>query len=96
MEKLTKELSDDHLNQIQNSKEVTGVYVFGNDTKIPLRIPFFNDMILKDVYVERGHLVAVSDNGKVYEWKKGWSDARLINLPYNVDKVTPTNDYFYF
>lgn len=96
LEKLTKELSDDHLNQIQNSKEVTGVYVFGNDTKIPLRIPFFNDMILKDVYVERGHLVAVSDNGKVYEWKKGWSDARLINLPYNVDKVTPTNDYFYF
>ena len=53
-------------------------------------------MILKDVYVERGHLVAVSDNGKVYEWKKGWSDARLINLPYNVDKVTPTNDYFTF
>lgn len=40
LEKLTKELSDDHLNQIQNSKEVTGVYVFGNDTKIPLRIPF--------------------------------------------------------
>ena len=96
LEKLEKELSDDNLNKLQNSKEVTGVYIFGNNSKIPLRIPFFNNMILKDIFVEKGHLVAVTDNGKAYEWKRGWSDARLINLPYNIDKVSPTNDYFYF
>ncbi|RCK56706.1 Protein FMP25, mitochondrial [Candida viswanathii] len=96
LEKLTKELSDEHLNQIQDSKEVTGVYVFGDDTKIPLRVPFFNNMIFKDVFVEKGHLVAITDKGKVYEWKKGWRDARLINLPASVDKVAPTDNYFYF
>ena len=41
LEKLSKELNDENLNQVQDSKTISGVYVFGDDFgKIPLRIPF--------------------------------------------------------
>lgn len=97
LEKLSKELNDENLNQVQDSKTISGVYVFGDDFgKIPLRIPFFNNMYLKDAYIEKGHLIAITDKGKVYEWDKDWSDVRPINLPFNIERVTPTKDYFYF
>ena len=38
-------------------------------------------MYLKDAYVEKGHLIAITDKGKVYEWDKDWSDVKPINLP---------------
>ena len=41
-------------------------------------------------------MIAITDKGKVYEWDKDWSDVRPINLPFNIEKVTPTKDYFYF
>ncbi|KAL6453855.1 FMP25 Protein FMP25 [Candida maltosa Xu316] len=96
LEKLTKELTDENLSQVQDSKERSGVYFIGDNSKIPLRIPFFNDMYLKDAYAGKGHLIAVTDKGKVYEWKKGWENARLVNLPFTIDRITPTNDFFYF
>ncbi|CAX44494.1 mitochondrial protein, putative [Candida dubliniensis CD36] len=105
LEKLAKELNDENLNQIQDSKTVSGVYIFGNNDgnddgndgcKIPLRIPFFNNMYLKDAYIEKGHLIVINDQGKVYEWNKDWSNVKLINLPFKIEKITPTKDYFYF
>ncbi|KAI5949698.1 hypothetical protein CANMA_005506 [Candida margitis] len=73
LEKLEKELSNEHIAQLQDSKEVPGVYQFGDNTKIPLRIPAFNGMFLKDVFMERGHIIAITEKGRVVEWKKGQS-----------------------
>ncbi|EDK43438.1 hypothetical protein LELG_01616 [Lodderomyces elongisporus NRRL YB-4239] len=69
-EKLEKELSDKNLATMQNSRQVPGVYYFGDNVKIPIRIPAFDGMYLKDVLVGKGQIVAVTDDGNVYEWKK--------------------------
>ena len=38
-------------------------------------------MYLKDAYVEKGHLIAITDKGKVYEWDKDWSDVNQLIYP---------------
>ena len=49
-----KKLNDENLNQVQDSKTISGVYVFGDDFgKIPLRIPFFNNMYLKMLMLKK-------------------------------------------
>ncbi|CAI5758968.1 unnamed protein product [Candida verbasci] len=98
LEQLSAELNDDNLANLQNSKEVSGLYYFGGDeSKLPLRIPFFNNMVFKDVYVEKDMIIAITDKGKIYNWKKSSKeDPKLVEIPYNVDKIVPTEHYFYF
>ncbi|KAI3403835.2 hypothetical protein KGF56_003265 [Candida oxycetoniae] len=96
--KLEKELSDENLTNLKNSMEVPGVYMFGDNTKIPLRVSGFDNIFLRDALVERGCIVAVTDKGKVLKWKKGDDANKVfeIELPEKVKKVVGTRDFYFF
>ncbi|KAI5967070.1 hypothetical protein KGF57_000499 [Candida theae] len=96
LEKLEKELGDGNIAHMKDSKAVPGVYQFGDNAKIPLRIPAFDGMLLKDAFVEKGRIIAVTDKGKVYEWRKGQSNLKEVKFPFSVNKITATADYVYY
>ncbi|CCG22477.1 hypothetical protein CORT_0B07710 [Candida orthopsilosis Co 90-125] len=96
MEKLEKELSDENIAQLKHSKETPGVYSFGDNTKIPIRIPAFDGIYLKDAFIESGHIIAITDKGKVVEWEKGQQKLKEIKLPFVVNKITASADFFYY
>lgn len=96
LEMLGKELSDENITQMKDSKETAGVYQFGDNSKIPLRIPAFDGIFLKDAFVERGHIIAVTEKGKVVEWKRGQLDLTEVKFPFEVCKITATADFFYY
>ncbi|KAI5960287.1 uncharacterized protein KGF55_004579 [Candida pseudojiufengensis] len=93
LEKLQTELSDENLKNIKSSDE-PGVYYFGGDTKIPLRIPEFDGTYIKDAFVEKDIIVAITNKGKVLQWYKG--SLKQLNLPSNLTSITPTRDNYYF
>ncbi|EGW34867.1 uncharacterized protein SPAPADRAFT_131380 [Spathaspora passalidarum NRRL Y-27907] len=96
-EKLESELNDETIANLQNSTEVPGLYVFGkhNGQKLPIRLPFFNGMLLKDVYISPDYLVVVNEKGQVYQWYKGLETPQLMNVPINVKQVCVSGDYLY-
>lgn len=96
LEKLERELSDENITQLKDSMVTPGVYQFGDNTKIPIRIPAFDGMFLKDAFIERGHIIAITDKGKVVEWKRGQHAVTEVKLPFLVDKITATSDYVYY
>ncbi|KAI5953334.1 hypothetical protein KGF54_002705 [Candida jiufengensis] len=93
LEKLEKELSDVNLANMKSSQE-PGVYYFGDNVKIPVRIPEFDGVYIKDAYVERNNIIAITDKGKVLQWQKG--SLKQLELPNNVIKIAPTKDNYYF
>ncbi|CAK9438574.1 uncharacterized protein LODBEIA_P27980 [Lodderomyces beijingensis] len=98
-EKLDKEFSKENLANMKDSKHESGVYYFGDSTsKIPLRIKAFDGLYLKDALVEKGRVIAVTNNGKVYQWSKRDKKTTLseIKLPSKIEKVVATKDYYYF
>ncbi|KAG7662100.1 uncharacterized protein J8A68_004362 [[Candida] subhashii] len=95
---LSNELHESILETVQDSKQVPGLYVFGshNSQKLPARIPFFDNMLLKDVYVSGDYLAAVNDAGKVYELYKGLQEPQLVNLPFKVQSIGASGPFLYF
>lgn len=84
---------------------VPGLYLFGgNDnkkSKFPLRIPFFNDKILRDVQLKGDLLVAVSEKGNdlfelIINQKQNKQGAvATTKLPFRVTKAQISGDYVY-
>ncbi|KIW10207.1 hypothetical protein PV08_11168 [Exophiala spinifera] len=85
-------ISSQHL-QVKKSWENPGVYAWGSNTgrvvapdsdeayvKIPRRIPFFDDVLLRDLKLDRDFGAAVLENGDLVQWGKGYSE----------DNVQPT------
>jgi alpha-tubulin suppressor-like RCC1 family protein len=79
-------ISSQHL-QVKKSWENPGVYAWGSNTgkvaapdsneayvKTPRRIPYFNDVLLRDIKLDRNFGAAVTDNGDLVQWGKGYSE----------------------
>lgn len=79
-------ISSQHL-QVRRSWENPGVYAWGSNTgkvaapdsdeayiKIPRRIPFFNDMLLRDLKLDRMFGAAITEKGDLLQWGKGYSE----------------------
>lgn len=85
-------ISSQHL-QVKRSWENPGVYAWGSNTgkvaapdsdeayiKTPRRIPYFDDILLRDLKLDRSFGAAVKENGDLVQWGKGYSE----------DNVQPT------
>ncbi|KIW47173.1 uncharacterized protein PV06_02771 [Exophiala oligosperma] len=79
-------ISSQHL-QVKKSWENPGVYAWGSNTgkvvapdsdeayvKIPRRIPYFDDVLLRDLKLDRNFGAAVLENGDLVQWGKGYSE----------------------
>lgn len=79
-------ISSQHL-QVKRSWENPGVYAWGSNTgkvvapesndayiKTPQRIPYFDDVLLRDLKLDRQFGAAVLDNGDLVQWGKGYSE----------------------
>jgi alpha-tubulin suppressor-like RCC1 family protein len=79
-------ISSQHL-QVKRSWENPGVYAWGSNTgrvaapdseeayvKTPRRIPYFDDVLLRDIKLDRNFGAAVKENGDLVQWGKGYSE----------------------
>jgi alpha-tubulin suppressor-like RCC1 family protein len=79
-------ISSQHL-QVKRSWENPGVYAWGSNTgnvaapdssdtyiKKPRRIPYFDDILLRDLKLDRNFGAAVTENGDLVQWGKGYSE----------------------
>lgn len=87
---------------VQNLKPlalVPGLYLFGGNSKqkFPLRVPFFDDMVLQDVQLHGDYLVALDAKGKgIYEWRVGLrEDPQLTQLPFKAQYSQISLQYLY-
>jgi alpha-tubulin suppressor-like RCC1 family protein len=82
-------ISSQHL-QVKRSWENPGVYAWGSNTgkvaapdseeahvKTPRRIPYFDDMLLRDLKLDRSFGAAVKENGDLIQWGKGYSEENV-------------------
>lgn len=85
-------ISSQHL-QVKKSWENPGVYAWGSNTgkvvapesndafiRTPQRIPYFDDVLLRDVQLDRQFGAAILENGDLVQWGKGYTE----------DSTTPT------
>ncbi|KND93009.1 Protein FMP25, mitochondrial [Tolypocladium ophioglossoides CBS 100239] len=103
-------ISSQHL-QVKNSWEHPGVCAWGSNAgkvidpnsndkyvKLPRRIAFFNDQLLRDLKLTQGFGVAITENGDLVQWGLGFSKADpqpettlkgkdLIKLDVSADRV---------
>jgi alpha-tubulin suppressor-like RCC1 family protein len=79
-------ISSQHL-QVKRSWENPGVYAWGSNTgrvaapdsneiyiKTPRRIAYFDDMLLRDLKLDRNFGAAVTENGDLVQWGKAYSE----------------------
>ncbi|KIV85442.1 hypothetical protein PV11_01137 [Exophiala sideris] len=79
-------ISSQHL-QVKRSWENPGVYAWGSNTgkvaapdsnetyiKTPRRIPYFDDVLLRDLKLDRTFGAAVLENGDLVQWGKAYSE----------------------
>ena len=80
-------ISSQHL-QVKKSWENPGVYAWGSNTgkvvapdsdeaiiKSPRRIPFFDDVLLRDIKLDRYFGAAITEAGDLLQWGKGYSES---------------------
>ncbi|KIX10264.1 uncharacterized protein Z518_01345 [Rhinocladiella mackenziei CBS 650.93] len=80
-------ISSQHL-QVKKSWENPGVYAWGSNAskvaapgskdvyvKTPRRIPYFDDVLLRDIKLDMNFGAAVLENGDLVQWGAGYSDA---------------------
>lgn len=103
-------ISSQHL-QVKNSWEHPGVYAWGSNAgkvidpdsndkyiKLPRRIAFFNDQLLRDLKLTREFGAAITENGDLVQWGSGFSEANprpeatlrgkdLVKLAVSADRV---------
>jgi alpha-tubulin suppressor-like RCC1 family protein len=85
-EKIRELISSQHL-QVKKSWENPGVYLWGSNTgrvaapdsdddivKTPRRMAYFDDILLRDLKLDRNFGAAVLENGDLVQWGKGYSD----------------------
>ncbi|EEQ84345.1 mitochondrial protein Fmp25 [Blastomyces dermatitidis ER-3] len=78
-------LSPQHV-QVKRSWERPGLYAWGSNTglvanpdsnefvvKTPRRIPYFDGMVLRDVKLDQNFGAAITENGDLIQWGKGYS-----------------------
>lgn len=103
-------ISSQHL-QVKRSWENPGVYAWGSNTgkvvapdseesviKTPRRIPFFDDVLLRDLKLDRNFGAAVTEDGDLLQWGKGYSETEtqpsktlkgknLVSIAISKDRV---------
>ena len=93
-EEVRDSISSQHI-QVKRSWENPGVYAWGSNSgrvvapdldepviKTPRRIPFFDGLLLRDVKLDRGFGVAITEKGDLLQWGTGFSE--------HVREPTPT------
>lgn len=95
--KLQDIIKGDFVANCKDSETSAGLYLFGlqNNQKLPTRVPFFNDMIIKDVEIDNDLLVVIDDYGKLYQTTRTSETPELIKLPFKVEKCHISPDYIY-
>ncbi|PWW71694.1 hypothetical protein C7212DRAFT_367064 [Tuber magnatum] len=81
-----RKLSVQHI-QVQNSLQNPGVYAWGNNAgrvvapdsdetpiKSPRRLPFFDNVLLRDLKLDRNAGVAVTEKGDLLQWGTAYAD----------------------
>ncbi|KKY15036.1 putative mitochondrial protein fmp25 [Phaeomoniella chlamydospora] len=79
-------ISSQHL-QVKKSWENPGVYAWGSNTgkvvapdsneaiiKTPRRIPFFDDLLLRDLKLDRNFGAAITETGDLLQWGRAYSE----------------------
>lgn len=103
-------ISSQHL-QVKNSWEHPGVYAWGSNSgkvidpdsndkyiKLPRRIAFFNDQILRDLKLTQSFGAAVDEKGDLVQWGLGFSNANpkptttlkgkdLVKIEVSTDRI---------
>lgn len=100
VKRLTEEFNKhpEIIENLINSNEMSGLYLSGefNGNKLPVRFPFFNDMLINDVKLLKDYLVVIDSNGKVYHYYSKLSQPQQINIPGKVTKVDISGDLIYY
>ncbi|CUM62494.1 uncharacterized protein PRCAT00000044001 [Priceomyces carsonii] len=93
IKKLSTQLDSDFVKNLESSTEVSGLYLFGKDSKLPKRVSYFNGMLIKDVVIAGDYLLAVDEKGKVHEY---FHDVpKELKLPYKIEKCQISTDFVY-
>ncbi|KAK2739475.1 hypothetical protein FQN55_009440 [Onygenales sp. PD_40] len=103
-------LSSQHV-QVKKSGENPGLYAWGSNTglvaspdtnefvvKTPRRIPYFDGVVLRDVKLDQNFGAAITENGDLVQWGKGYSKTdykptktlkgkNLVSLAISADRI---------
>lgn len=95
--KLNLELDQDTIAAIKNSTQVPGLYVNGviNGKKLPVRLPFFDDMFIRDVLIKDNYLAVVSESGDLYHYSKEMEIPRQVKLPHSLISCKLSETHIY-
>lgn len=95
--KLSSEVNDDFINGLVNLQEKSGLYVFGvqNDHKLPCRISYFDDMLLKDVKMSDKYLAVVDNDGNLYQVYNELNNPQVTELPHRIEKCSLSDEFVY-
>lgn len=99
IDQLVDQLADDKISStLVASKESAGLYLFGasNGRRFPVRVPFFDHMMIRDVNVLHDYLIVVDCAGKVYHLHRGLKEPQAISLPSKVVKAEVSGDLVYY
>lgn len=97
MANLSKELTTQQINHLQDSHKHSGIYFTGaNKSKIFFRLPFFDGMFFQDVQINGDYLVAITDLGKCYHFYQELSQPTQIHLPSKIVSCQISNDFVYY
>ncbi|ODV70112.1 RCC1/BLIP-II protein [Hyphopichia burtonii NRRL Y-1933] len=90
------EKNPDIINNLADSNKQSGLYIFGdyNKLKLPIRIPFFNDILIKQVVISKNYIVVIDESGKVYHLTSD-SESKLMKLP-PIEKAHIANELIYY
>ena len=86
-------ISSQHL-QVKRSWENPGVYAWGSNAgkviapdsdesfiKTPRRIPFFDDLLLRDIKLDKNFGAAITEKGDLLQWGKGFDTENSLPTP---------------
>lgn len=91
--RLSENFTKEFVDNLKDSNAVSGLYLFGNNTKIPSRLDELNGKLFSDVQLSNGLIVAAEENGNLYQIHKDATE--IIKLPFKVKKCQTSKDFIY-
>lgn len=97
LERLLAELGPLFKQELANSDETPGLYLFGGAAnKLPSRVKGFNGMYLRDVQIQKDYVVAVDESGKVFHYSRKLQEPVQILLPHKISSVVLSGENIYY
>ncbi|CAK7906281.1 hypothetical protein CAAN1_14S00584 [[Candida] anglica] len=96
--RFTEGLTPEIVDGLKPSDSTPGLYLFGGKGrgKFPLRVPFFDGMLIRDVQLRDDYMAVITEKNELYQLYQGVSQpVKAPKLPYKAVSCQITDDYLY-